>query len=452
MKLIKTLILFVIFAALGAYVYFYEIKGGEEREKQAKLEEQLFNFEKDSVKSVEIRSVFNRFHFTKTENGWKIIQPVETEGDKSTIDGLITTMKGLKKNREFVVEKDEYKNYGLVGTSYLVILEFNDGTRDSVRFGDQTPVGSNVFVTKGDTFVYTVPQHNKNTVTKKLFDWRDKSVAKIKQSEVREFKLKNKKGKFHLVKESGKWNIESPKKISADESAVNAILRKFENGRAKSVVSESLDNLRKYRLNRPEYEIDLYLGESKAHKKIIFSSLENNVSNGKDDSRPHVFTVDSLFLKDINKSLFDLRNKKLTNFIKDNIDSAVVYQGDSTVVMVKDTSNNWQFKSGEKIKSWKISSFLNTINNLRAKKFVKEKIKSTRKYGLDKPLRQIQLYQNNKLINEILIGEKRDANRIVFCPQTEIVAEVQNSSLTNTEVKYKDFVEEKKTNTEEDSD
>ncbi len=451
MKLMKTLVLFLIFAALGGYVYFYEIKGGEEREEQAKLEEKIFNFENDSVRAIEIRSIFDNYYFSKTEDGWDITKPVETGGDKSTIDGLVNTLQNLKKDREFSVKEDDFKNYGLVGRSHLVTLFFNDGSRDSIRFGDPTPVGNNVFTTKGDTFIYTVPQNNKNTVTKKLFDWRDKSITKIKKSEIRELQIKNRKGIYNLVKEGNNWNIEKPGKFRADDSAVNSILSKLENGKAKSVISENLDNAKKLRLNRPEIEVDLYLGESKAHKKIIFSSLLNNVSNVKDDSRPQIFTIDSLFIKDFDKSLFDFRDKKITNFVKDNIDSVAVYQGDSTVVMVKDTSNNWKFSTGEMLKSWKMNSVLNAISNLSAKKFVKENVKSSTKYGLINPERKLQFYQNHNLIIEILFGELRGDNRIVFNPKGQIIAEVANNSYKNTEVKYSDFIEEPKEEPEEDT-
>lgn len=451
MKLMKTLVLFLILAALGSYVYFYEIKGGEEREELAKLEEHLFNFEKDSVKSIEIRSIFNQFTFIKTDDGWKITNPVETGGDKSTIDGFVNTLKNLKKIREFNVKLEDYKDYGLVARSYLATLIFKNGTRDSVRFGDQTPVGSNVFAAKGDTFVYTVSQSAKTDVSKKLFDWRDKSITKVKQTDVREFRLKNRHGRFHFVKEGSIWNMESPRKLKCESTTIDNVLRKLENGKAKSIVSEFMKSERDFRLNKPAIEVDLYIGESKAHKNIIFSSLKNNVANVKDDSRPQVFTVDSLFLKDLNKSLFDFRYKKIFTFNKDDVDKAIVHQGDSTITMLKDTTGIWKFSSGETLKEWKMNSLINNINNLAAKKFVKENTKSTSKYGLYNPERRVQLYGKDKLIVETLFGEKRESNRIVYCPQSKIIAEVQEYSFTNSEVKPKDFIEEK-TETDEESD
>jgi hypothetical protein len=155
-------------------------------------------------------------------------------------------------------------------------------------------------------------------------------------------------------------------------------------------------------------------------------------------------TVDSVFLKDINKNLFDLRNKKLTNLVKDDVDSAVVYQGDSTIVMVKDTSNAWHFSTGELLKEWKMNSFINNVVNLTAKKFVKENVTSSKMYGLDKPQRKVQFYKSGNLLTEVLFGESRGENHIAFSPQSKIIAEVQNYTFNNSEVKPKDFIEEKK--------
>ena len=49
MNLLKTLVLFVIFAILAAYVYFYEIQGGEERKLTEKEAKKIVSFHKDSV-------------------------------------------------------------------------------------------------------------------------------------------------------------------------------------------------------------------------------------------------------------------------------------------------------------------------------------------------------------------------------------------------------------------
>jgi len=52
-------------------------------------------------------------------------------------------------------------------------FESNSGRRDSIRFGDDTPIGSNAFANKTDTLVFMVPNYAKRNFIKTLFDWRE---------------------------------------------------------------------------------------------------------------------------------------------------------------------------------------------------------------------------------------------------------------------------------------
>jgi hypothetical protein len=454
MKLFKTLALFALLILLAAYVYFIEIEGGKKREKAKELQEKLFSFEPDSVTSIEISGWSSLFYFERVDGEeWRIVKPVETDADKSPINSLLSGLQNMKKEREFKVNKDELVNYGLSWQSLKVTLSFNDQTRDSVNFGNDTPVGSNVFVSKTDTIVYTVPRYIKNNADKGLFDWRDKSVAKVKKSDIREFVVKNEHGTFKLVKEGSDWQLKSPIQSEADNSMVSTILNKMEYGKVKSVVSESFDDAKKYKLVQPAYKIDLYLGEAKALKKIYFSTLKGNEAYGKDESRPHVFTVDSLFIRDINKSLFDLRNKKIAKFEKDDAKKIVLVQGDSSVIMEKDTSGTWTFNQ-QKLKEWKINSFLNSLSGMNAKKFVAENVSSSKKYGLDQPKREIRVYTDGKKeICSVYFGEKRDDKRIIaFSMHSKIIAEVDKNVFNNLEFKLDEFAEPEKKDNKEDED
>ena len=441
MKLVKTLALLVVLIILAAYVYFYEIKGGEEKEKQKQAEEKVLIFEPDSVQIIEIRSVLKQFRFERTDDEWQIETPIETAGDKSTIDGMLNTLKNMQKTREFNIRDGEQTQYGLVGRSLLVILEMKNGIRDSVRFGDATPVGNNVFAGKGDTTVYIVASYTKNNIDKDLFDWRDKSVAKVKLDDVREFRLKNTKGEFALAKTGSDWMLTSPINDRADNSTANNIVRKFESGRVKSIVSENLDDPSKFRLNKPSYVVDLYLGEAKAHKRVIFSDLKENAANGKDDSRPYVFSVDSFFVRDLDKTLFDLRLKTIVDFNQPNIDSVTIWQGDSLLIFSKDTSNSWIFDREQKVKQWKVSSLLSTLKNLKAEEFLMENVSNPRKYGMDDPDLIVKLFENADLVQEIHLAKPSDDQHVAFIVNAGKVIKIGKTAYDNVDVKMTDYLE-----------
>jgi len=440
MNIIKTLVMLGILAVLAAYVYFYEIKGGEDREKEQAAAEKIIDFEPDSVQKIDMRSVLSQFVFERNGENWRILKPVNTGADNSAIDGLLSAFKNMKKVRQFSIRENEKKDFGLVGRSSLVIFEYKNGRRDTLRFGDETPVGGNVFVSRDDTLVYTVASYLKNNVTKSLFDWRNKSIAIVKESDVREFRLKNKKGDLHLTREGADWQFLSPREVKADNISVNALLRKFENGKAKSIASETLQNPGQYNLSNPAYEVDLYLGESKARKQIILSKLDKNVSYVKDDSRPQVMTVDSLFIKDIDKSFFDLRDKKIAQFDKDGSDSVVVMQGDSSIFFSKDTSGAWLLGGIEKIYEWKMNSLLNSINNLQAEKFLQENVAASSGYGLKNPERTIVCYKNGQ-VTQRLIFTTYQGQKIAACPLSKVIVAISDNSFGNFEVKPADYID-----------
>jgi hypothetical protein len=350
--------------------------------------------------------------------------------------------------RSFNIKDGEQTDYGLVGRSYLVIFQLKNGQRDSVRFGDNTPVGSNVFASKGDTTVYTVPASVKNAVTKKLFDWRDKSIAKIRQADVKEFNLKNTHGNFHFVKEGKNWSIKKPREVKAENSTVDAVLRKFESGKTKSIASETLENPGEFNLFRPAYRIDLYIGEGKAHKNIILSSVDKNVSHVKDDSRPQVMTVDSLFIRDIDKTFFQFRDKKISEYDNNAVDSIVITQGDSSFYLLRDKNDDWHLSGENKLKSWKMNSFLNTIKNLTAKSFLLENVSSPIKFGLAQPDRKVEVYHNSVLVQAVYLTEDNN-KKVAFSPKSKMVVEIEDSAYNNLEFKVDDFIDTSGTTDEE---
>ena len=73
----KLIALALIFLALGAFVYFYELAGEEEREKAKKLEESLFRIEEESIESLEIsREEDSQVRLRKDEDKWMLVAPL----------------------------------------------------------------------------------------------------------------------------------------------------------------------------------------------------------------------------------------------------------------------------------------------------------------------------------------------------------------------------------------
>ena len=77
------------FAALGAFVYFYEIKGGEERDQAKALEEKLLKVEEDDLQVIEVRLPNDApIRLERRSGDWRLEAPVRGGVDRFAVEAL----------------------------------------------------------------------------------------------------------------------------------------------------------------------------------------------------------------------------------------------------------------------------------------------------------------------------------------------------------------------------
>ncbi|MCB9058408.1 MAG: DUF4340 domain-containing protein [Calditrichae bacterium] len=425
----NTIILVLVAAALGAYVYFYEIKGGEERQADKEREEKLINADKDSIQTLWIYDFDKVFQFSKVDDGWKIVSPVETDAEESTVNSFLATLTGAKKSRTFGVKEKDKSGYGLSRSGIMIKVSNTDGSQDSVILGDKTSIGNNMYVTKGDTFVSISPISLKDAAQKSLFSWRDKRTVHFNKDAVREFNLQTAKGSFSFEKDGSDWKVTKPLQAKADNNEVTAILNKLDFGRIKSVESENAANLQQFHLNAPAYRIELFSGAEKSKSTVMFSKLIDNQSFGKDEVRPQIFTVDSTFLRPFNKSLFDFRDKNLVEFNKSSINRINLLNNGELLTFSKDTSDRWQISTGEPIKNYKINDLVSEVEKLKVDEFVAENPSYTFPYGLTNPKGRLELFAGDSKEIELEFGNSKNGRTFVRNPRTGQVVAIEDSKL-----------------------
>jgi len=421
----NTIILVLLAALLGAYVWFFEIEGEEERQAQKELEEKVVSIPKDSIKTIIINDFDKTFKFEKKESNWVIEEPVETEADESAVSSFLSSLTNAKKSRSFSVKPDEKMQYGLNNNLIrLKVVAFN-GQADSVQLGMKTSIGEDMYVSRNnqDTVVAITPISLKNNAQKTLFSWRDKKVLHFNKDQVRSFNFKNGRDTYSFAKEGSDWTLTKPLEVKADNSTVNAILNKLVYGRIKTVEAEQAASLSKYKLTDPQYKIEVFSGPELAKSTVFFSGLDGNKAYAKDEVRPQVFTVDSTFIKPFKKELFDFRDKDLVDFNKPAINRINLLNGAEILMFSKDTSDRWQIASGEPIKNYKINDLLTALENMKVDAFVAEKPKYLMPYELANPKKKIELFNGDNKEVELEFGKvKNDQMYVRIVPSGRLVA------------------------------
>ncbi len=405
----NTLILFLVALALGAYVYFYEYKGEEQRQKAKEKEEKLIALDKAEISAWEVENGGQRIRFEKKDDRWQITAPVSTDADASAVNAFLGVLAGAKKTRVFSVSGGNLDQYGLTNPSLRLRLQGVSG-RDSVFLGGEAAFGDNIYAGRGDSLVMVTPATLKRNAQKSLFDWRDKKTVHFDKEAVKRIELKTPRGSFEFVREGIEWQLTRPVKSRADQAAVRAMLNKLDFGRILSVVAENAPDLSAYSLKKPAYRIDLYQGENQSRSGVSFSRPEGKMVYGKDDARPHIFKVDTLFMEPFNKTLFGFREKKIVDFRPASIRRLMIRNGGDTMHFERDTSSQWIAvnDSGE-VRQIKITTMLSALGNLKARSFVDGA--PSGENGLENPSAVIELYIDDTPEVRLEFGRETGAAR-----------------------------------------
>lgn len=235
MKPRTLLVLLVLVAGLGSFIWFYEreLPSSEER---AKLEKRVLQVEKDDVTAVTLQSESGTVRLEKVklpasakkeedeeaidttpETEWHLRQPLNARADAFAVDGFLEALTTLEQTR--VLEDVDPKQAGLDKPRATVRLATDEGEK-VLRIGAPDPLGGSTIASiegEGDQ-AYVVSDAILADVRKAPGDWRDKQMYRGNRDDVQRIRLSS---GVVLAPRGESFYIESPVKDRADREKVD---------------------------------------------------------------------------------------------------------------------------------------------------------------------------------------------------------------------------------------
>ncbi|HPC36617.1 MAG TPA: DUF4340 domain-containing protein [Candidatus Marinimicrobia bacterium] len=409
----STLILFGVFVVLFAAIYFFEIKGGEKREKKSKLANQLFQTDKDSVKQLILSGNYGDIICEKNGADWIITAPVLTQGDAQSIESNLDLILSTTIERKIADSTDDLSLYGLLEPRGKVEVLTQNGKHTVVLIGDENPTGDLIFIKNSeDNAVYTTNKSLWTYANKKLYDLRDKKIMHFNIDEVHKISVNSRtKGKVSLEKIAGKWRIVAPVNLPANDSEVKSLLTRLSTGRVKDFIDENPSDLKKYGLANPAVMITLELGESLARTSFVVGDSAKNDGGGfyaKEETRRPVFTIEKWTVNGITKSAFDLQDKTILGFDSQKCERIAWQIAKQEYTATKVDSVNWMVVAPEtlQVDENSMRRWLEALRDFSVDELESYQPKSLSVYGFDKPTLRLAFYDKDSKLGELLVGKE----------------------------------------------
>lgn len=381
-----TVVLAVILALLGGFYYVYEVRWGPEREKTAGQKGRVFTADTGDVTGVEIRRGSEVVKLTREGDGWRILEPVKTRGDRGSIEETVTSVVMAKMDREIASAPSSLADFGLAPPAADVTLTLKDGKSLALQLGAKNPTGVWVYARERDKpAVFVLPDSVLRDATRPIADFRDKTVLAFDRGAVTGLDVVTRDETLAVeAADAGKWKLTRPVALAAEADVVSDFLDKLGSARVKEFVAEAPPSLAPYGLDRP-VRVDVHTGRDKdrATKTLLVGRVDDAKKGlyAMRPGEPSVLLLPEEVWTALPKNVAVLRDKTVAAFDRDKVNRVEVESPQGTVALARE-NNRWRIVAPEALPAdqVEVGTLLRKLRDLKAQAFLTEDASGIARY------------------------------------------------------------------------
>ncbi len=397
-----TLLMGVVFVGLLAWVLFRE--RGRVTEKG-----EIFRLQLTEVSQIRVEGKNHSYTLARQGDEWWFREPFQGlaasyEAERTV--RAVAALKPLKRENQDLTKPE----FGLQDPQLTVTVTYRGDRTTVIKLGQQSPLGQKIFATisQEPQGLFLIDQSFLTDVDRDPETMREKKLAtKVTLENVTQVTVH--KGEEQVtanlvpLAQETTWQIVAPRVLKADKTAVESLITSLSYAEALEFMPYTTENLTATGLDKPQVvltynlkkgnPVTIYLGkEEQRTVKTTGSTTANpqQVVYATRWGRPEILVMNVSVLSDLNKGLFDLRDKHiLPGLKKEQVTSLKAQREAGLSFSVMKSGNEWQVTAPRagKAKSSKVDDVLYALVDLQATGYVVENDPNVdlAKYGLKLP-------------------------------------------------------------------
>lgn len=306
--LTSTIILVLVLAGLGGYIYFVDSKRPEPGLDGGPDKAKVYALEVDKISEVKLTYNGETSLLRKSDSGWAMVEPVKTEADPAEAISLVQALVNLELVRVLDENPGDLAPFGLAEPP--IAVEFKGaGVSGSLKLGRKNPTQGEIYAQKnGEKAVFLVSSSQESNFNRTPFNLRDKKILKFDREKADTLTLARAGQSMTLARTGSEWKVTGPVASRSDYTAVEGLLSQLSSANMSKLVDSDGKDLAKYGFDQPAMSVTIGAGSAKT---VLEVGKTANESFARDASRPLVFTIDTTLQDELNKGFDALRKKEL---------------------------------------------------------------------------------------------------------------------------------------------
>ena len=449
-----TLIIIFLLAGIGgAYFLFFQEPPDETSSNEKPTIHQVYGIAREKVQQVEVTfadTAYQNLKLVKDATGnWQLESPFQSDADSEKVNQMLDDM--LNKRVKQTLEVTELTQYGLDTPSITLSLWTEKASPATTFFIGKKAINFSVYAKeRSEAHIFLIESSALNDLTKAPTDLRDQSVIKFNAETVSNIQFSHRdkdstsgSSTINCEKRLDTWHVTYPIEAKADVQEIENLLSEL---RALQVSTFEADNtaanvaarLEKSGLDTPRIHVKLTDGNNTYALDI------GSVVPSENGTQEHVYvkavpqeaiyTVSDDIYKLLNKSVFDLRDKRVIDFQRTDTTRIAISirrkQDRETTVCTKNYDNTWELQTPTgkvKADAKAVDDLLFGVDSLEATAFIDDPDKNLASYGLAPPSIEVAFTQRGQEKPAVLrIGDyTEDGTVYVKAEQSNQVAGVK---------------------------
>lgn len=392
--LTSTLILVVVLAGLGGYIYFVDSKrpaagpeGGPESLGK------VFTVEADKINELRVTFKGESTLLRKDNAGWKLVEPEQVEADPPEAIGIATALGNIDIVRVVDENATNLEQFGLAPANIAVEFKTEGGESGTLKLGNKNSTQGEIYALKNDEKrVFLIATFQESSFARTPFDLRDKKILKFDRDNADSLVIAKGATSLELARTGGEWKVVRPVPSRSDFSTVEGFITRLSSANMATLVADGEKDLAKYGLDKPTMTVTVGAGSAKT---VLEVGATEGATYARDPARKLVFTVDTTMQTDLNKDVDAYRKKEIFDFRPFYLDRL------RAVLDAPSGPKTYEFEKQQPAtptdpETWKVTrvggdshtadqatmdDLLNKLASIRAESF----IASSARTGLDKP-------------------------------------------------------------------
>lgn len=415
MKFRTTLLAALLLLIFGGYVYYFEIKKPAEKKTAEEKEKTVFDLTWDNVAGMTVENPHGIFVFEKAEKAegtssgvvqepqWRIMEPVKTDADQTTLNSMYNALKSLKVEQVVSEEPENLSPFGLDKPLAKITVRMKEGQNPATLLvGQKSPVGYNSYAMReGDKRVLLLSTSLESQFNHNLLEFREKKLFTFQRDSIESVRIFG-GGQLilELAKEGELWQVRKPFQGRASESENTDLLTKILGLRAAAFHAEEAGDLKPFGLSDPSWKIEVTLKPDQSQASLLVGSRYSDEEKAeyvyaKRGERPMVVGLRSDFLEALRQKPEEYREKKVMPIKTWEVTKLELEWKGARASLEKTEANQWRLLEPYEARadSGKVNSLLTALSRLEAEEFLAapESEADRARYGLDAPALRVNL-------------------------------------------------------------